>query len=435
MKKRVLALFLAGAMVLGLAACGSGDSGESPSQDAGPSQSAEASGEPAQESAPGSAGSAGFKVGAIYINSQNDTAGYTYQHHTGITTAMKNLGLDPDTQLLIVDNIKENDDAVASAIDTLAGQGANIIFGISFGYINAMAAKAEEYPDIAFSHGTGYLCNDTNFNNYFGRIYQARYLAGVAAGLKSVELGNNAVGYVAAWNTEYAETCSGINAFALGVQSVNPEATVYVNEISTWGDEAKEKAAAQALIDTYDCCVISQHCDSAQPQLCAADNGKFGCGYNSDMTEQAPAGHITAAIWHWDVYYETAIKAIMDCADGNGGYDGTKFVDAMGGNVYYAGLKEHMVDTSPVNAATAAPNTEAVMEAVRELIVSGEWDVFSCVKLSYNIGEDGSVEIVKTDADLKDNAGNVIVAAGGPSVEDAVITGSMNYNVEGVVVS
>ena len=151
-----------------------------------------------------------FKVGAIYINSQNDTAGYTYAHHHGITEAMKKVGLDPAKDLYIVDNVPEDDEKVKQAIDQLAGNGCNIIFGISFGYLNAMDEKAKEYPDIIFSHATGYLSNDKNFNNYFGRIYQARYLAGIAAGYKSLALGNNNIGYVSAWGTEYAETCSGI---------------------------------------------------------------------------------------------------------------------------------------------------------------------------------------------------------------------------------
>ena len=415
--KKILALVMAMAMTMSLAACGQKEA-PAASQPAAPAASQPAASAPAD--------AADFKVGAIYINSQNDTAGYTFQHHNGITTAMKDLGLDPATQLLVVDNVKEEYTAVSNAIDTLAGQGANIIFGISFGYLEAMNDKAEEYPEIAFSHATGYMANETNFNNYFGRIYQARYLAGIAAGMKSLELGNNSVGYVAAYNTEYAETCSGINAFTLGVQSANPDAIVHVNKISTWGDENLERQAAQALIDTYNCGVISQHCDSAQPQLVAAENNVFGCGYNSDMTEQAPDAHLTAAIWHWNVYYQTAIEAAMTCGDAS------NFVNAMGGNAYYAGLAEGFVDASPLNEIIAAPNTAAVMDAVRELIKSGEWDVFTGVKLSYNIGADGSVEIVKTDADLKDTAGNVIVAAGGPSVDDGVIKGSMNYNVEGV---
>ena len=419
--KKLLALALAAAMSLSLAACGGG------STNTPAASSPAASGSGSDVSAPTGGDSSDFKVGAIYITSQNDVAGYTFQHHNGITTAMKDLGMDPATQLLIVDKVDEDYDAVCSAIDTLANQGANVIFGISFGYIDAMNDKAGDYPEIIFSHGTGYLGNDTNFNNYFGRIYQARYLTGIAAGLKSKELGNNNIGYVAAWNLEYAETCSGINAFALGVQSANPDATVYVNKISTWGDENLERQAAQALIDTYDCCVIGQHCDSAQPQLVAAENKVFGCGYNSDMTDQAPTAHLTSAIWHWNVYYKTAIQAAMDC-----GGDASKFVENMGGNAYYAGLAEGFVDASPLNASTAAPYTDKIMNAVRELMKSGKWDVFSGVKLSYEV-KNGTVEISRNSADLEDNQGNVIVFAGEPSVDDSVIKGSMNYNVAGVV--
>ena len=170
--KKLLAFVMAAAMTLSLAACGGGNTSTPP---AGTSSAPAASSTPAD--------TADFKVGAIYINGQNDTAGYTFQHHSGITKAMENLGLDPASQLLIVDNVAEDYTAVSNAIDTLAGQGANIIFGISFGYIDAMNDKAEEYPEIIFSHATGYMGNDTNFNNYFGRIYQARYLTGVAAGL------------------------------------------------------------------------------------------------------------------------------------------------------------------------------------------------------------------------------------------------------------
>ncbi len=253
-----------------------------------------------------------FKVGAIYINSQNDTSGYTYAHHHGITEGMKKIGLDPAKDLYIVDNVPEDDEKVKQAIDQLAGNGCNIIFGISFGYINAFEAKAKEYPDIIFSHATGYLSNDKNFNNYFGRIYQARYLAGIAAGYKSLELKNNNIGYVSAWGTEYAETCSGINAFAMGCMAVNPDAKVNVYEISTWGDQQLERQAAETLIDTYGCCVIAQHCDSAQPQIVANEKGVFGCGYNSDMSAEAPKAHLTAPVWNWDVYYATAMKAAME---------------------------------------------------------------------------------------------------------------------------
>ena len=412
MKKRILALVLAGVMALGLAAC-SGNTGSTASENP-------------QSSTSGTADS-DFKVGAIYINKKSDTAGYTYAHHKGITKAMEELDLDVDTQLVIVDEVQENYDEVSAAVDNLVGEGCDIIFGISFGYLDAMNDKAAEYPEVIFSHATGYLSNDTNFNNYFGRIYQARYLTGVAAGLKSLETGNNNVGYVSAYGTEYAETCSGINGFTLGVQSVNPNATVYVKELGAWSDEQNEYAFAEELINSYGCGVIGQHCDSAQPQIAAEKAGVFGCGYNSDMTVDAPKAHLTAAVWNWDVYYKTAMETAMSC----GGAE--NFVSAMGGPAYYAGLTEGLVGVSELSD-NCAPNTQAYLDAVIELIASGEWDVFSGVKLSYTLNDDGTVTVNKTDSALKTNDGTEIVPAGGKSVEDSVITGTMNYFVEGVKV-
>ncbi|MBO7633465.1 MAG: BMP family ABC transporter substrate-binding protein, partial [Lachnospiraceae bacterium] len=291
-----------------------------------------------------------FKVGAIYINSQNDTSGYTYAHHHGITEGMKKAGLDPAKDLYIVDNVPEDDEKVKQAIDQLAGNGCNIIFGISFGYINAFEAQAKEYPDIIFSHATGYLSNDKNFNNYFGRIYQARYLAGIAAGYKSLALGNNNIGYVSAWGTEYAETCSGINAFAMGCIAVNPDAKISVYEISTWGDQQLERQAAETLIDTYGCCVIAQHCDSAQPQIVANEKGVFGCGYNSDMSTEAPKAHLTAPVWNWDVYYATAMKAAME--------DPANFMTKVGN--YYEGLNAGLVGVSELSANNEPEAQEAI---------------------------------------------------------------------------
>ena len=412
--KKFLSLALAMAMVFSLAACGKKDE---------PSTSGSVSGSNAASTGTQS----DFKVGAIYINSKNDTAGYTYAHHTGITKAMEELGMDPASQLVIVDEVPDTDyDKIANAVDTLVASDCNIIFAISFGYMQAVAYKAEEYPNVIFSHATGYMSNETNFNNYFGRIYQARYLAGIAAGLKSLETGNNNIGYVSAYGTEYAETCSGINGFTLGAQSVNPNAKVYVKELGTWADEVNESAFAKELIQTYNCGVISQHCDSAQPQIAAQDAGVFGCGYNSDMTADAPKAHLTAAIWHWNVYYHTAIQAAMDC---NG--DASQFVSKMGGPAYYGGLKENFVDVSPLNEKTVAPGTQDAIDQVRQMIVSGDWDVFTGTKLNITVA-DGKATVEKVAADMLDNEGNKILAAGDPSVEDSVITGSMNYFVAGV---
>ena len=417
--KKIIALLLACLMVLGMAACT--PAGNNDTTAAGNDTTAAGNDTTAGDDTTAGVDASNFKVGAIYINSKNDTAGYTYAHHNGITTAMKALGMDPETQLFIVDEVPEDKEQVLAAVDTLVGEGVNIIFGISFGYIDAMEEAAAVYPEVVFSHATGYKSNTTNFNNYFGRAYQARYLAGIAAGMKSLETGNNNVGYVAAYGTEYAETASGINGFAMGVLAVNPNAKIYVKTLGAWADEVNESAFAKELIDSYGCGVISQHCDSAQPQIAAENAGVFGCGYNSDMTADAPKAHLTAAIWNWDVYYGTAIQAAMDCGDAS------NFVTTMGGSAYYGGLKEGFVDVSPLSE-NCAEGTAAVIETVRDMMVSGEWDVFSGVKLQ--IAADGTV--TKVDAALMDNEGNEIVAAGGASVEDSVITGTMDYLVEGV---
>ena len=402
--KKILALLLSAMMVVSLAACG----GSAPASSDAPAPDAPAGDAPAGDAA-GIAADA-IKVGVIHIGDPADGSGYSFAHDQGIVGMQTALGLS-DEQIVRQLNINDSDtSAIRTAIEDCIAQGCNIVFGTSYGYMETMAAMAEEYPEVYFSHGTGYMSNETNFNNYFGRIYQARYLAGIAAGLKTA---SGKIGYVSAYGTELAETCSGINAFALGAQSVNPDAVVYVKELASWYDPANETAFAEALIEMQ-CDVIAQHCDTANPQIAAEKAGVFGCGYNSDMTPEAPAAHLTAPIWHWDVYYTDAVQAVID----------GKWADF--GN-YYGGIKDKFVDISPLSE-NCAENTAEYIDQVKALFDAGEWDVFSGVKLSF--GEDGAV--VKTDADLVDNAGNVVVAAGGPSVEDSVITGTMNYFVAGV---
>lgn len=354
-----------------------------------------------------------LKIGVIHIGDPADGSGYSYTHDLGIQGMQKNLGLSDD-QIVRQLNISDSDTtAIRNAIEDCIAQGCNVIFGTSYGYMDTMEALANEHPDVIFSHGTGYKSNGSNLNNYFGRIYQARYLAGIAAGLKTK---TNKIGYVSAYGTELAETCSGINAFTLGVQSVNPDAVVYVKELKSWFDPANETAYAEALIN-MGCDVISQHCDTANPQIAAEKAGVFGCGYNSDMTKDAPKAHLTATVWNWDVYYTAAVQAVID----------GKWVEF--GN-YYKGVKEGLCDVSPLSD-NCEPGTQEKIDAVKALYTDGSWDVFSGVKLSF----DENNNVIKTDAALKDNAGNEIVPAGGASVEDSVITGSMNYFVEGVQVA
>ena len=406
MKKRLLALMMAAMMAFALAACGSDDAGNN-----GQSNAPDSSSPAGEQSSEPDGTNADFKVGAIYINSKNDTAGYTYAHNNGITTAMKDLGLDVDSQLVIVDEVAEDYEAVSTAVDTLVGEGCNIIFGISFGYIDALADKAEEYPEVIFSHATGYKSNETNFNNYCGRIYQARYLAGVAAGLKSLEMGNNSIGYVAAYNREYAETCSGINGFTMGVLSVNPEATVYVKELGAWADEQNEYAFAEELINTYNCCVIAQHCDTANPQIAAQERGVWGCGYNADMTVDAPEAHLTAPVWNWGAVYTMEVQEVID---------GTWKPE----NIFLT-MADGLVDISPLSKNCAEGTAEAI-EAAREKIVSGEFDVF--------------------EGPLYDNEGNQILdenscfvadiegtsAKAGEPITPAFIAGELMFVVKGV---
>lgn len=354
-----------------------------------------------------------LKIGVIHIGDPADGSGYSYTHDLGIQGMQKNLGLSDD-QIVRQLNISDSDTtAIRNAIEDCIAQGCNVIFGTSYGYMDTMEALANEHPDVIFSHGTGYKSNGSNLNNYFGRIYQARYLAGIAAGLKTK---TNKIGYVSAYGTELAETCSGINAFALGVQSVNPDAVVYVKELKSWFAPANETAYAEALIN-MGCDVISQHCDTANPQIAAEKAGVFGCGYNSDMTKDAPKAHLTATIWNWDVYYTAAVQAVID----------GKWVEF--GN-YYKGVNEGLCDVSPLSD-NCVPGTQEKIDAVKALYNDGSWDVFTGVKLSF----DENNNVVKTDAALKDNTGKEIVPAGGPSVEDSVITGSMNYFVEGVEVA
>jgi len=276
--------------------------------------------------------------------------------------------------------------------------------------METMAALAEQYPDIIFSHATGYMSNDTNFNNYFGRIYQARYLAGIAAGLKTK---TNKIGYVAAMGIDNSEVTSGLNAFAKGIAAVNPDAVVYVKVTNTWFSVDLESQAAEALLD-LGCDVIGQHCDTTAPQLAAEKRGVWGCGYNSDMTPEAPKAHLTAPIWNWGVYYTAAVKAVVD-----GTWESF-------GN-YFGGLKEGFVDISPLSE-NCEPGTQEIIDQVKQLIIDGEFEVFD----GKQIKVDGT-NVTIVDEDLTDNQGNVIVAAGGPCLDDATITGGINWYYKNVI--
>ena len=324
-----------------------------------------------------------LKVGMVLIGPQDD--GFSGAHYTGLEGMKAALALE-DQQVLYKFNVPETAECDA-ALRELVDAGCQIIFGNSWGFMNYMEEIAEEYPEVIFSHCSGYKNNGVNFNNYFGRIYQARYLSGIAAGLKTA---TNTVGYVAAW-ADNAEVNGGINAFALGVQSVNPEAVVYVKYISSWYDPTLEKQTAVALLD-LGCDVIAQHVDTAMPQVAAQEAGKFGVGYNTDMTPEAPKAHLTAPVWNWASVYTAQVSDLMA-----GTWQPVN---------YFLGLKEGMVDISPLSINVAEGTSEKIEEA-RALILSGEWDVFT--------------------GPLYNNQGELVLAEG-ETLSDADITGGLMTN-------
>lgn len=364
--KKLMAVLLASVMIFALAAC----AGEkSPSNEE-------------------------LKIGVIHIGNPAEGSGYSYAHDQGIVKACEKLGVK-DSQIIRQNNIADNDpEAVRRAISTCIEQGTKVIFATSYGYMDTCEKMAEEYPDVIFSHCSGYKSNATNFNNYFGRIYEARYLAGIAAGMKTQ---TNKIGYVAAQNIDNPEVTGGIDAFALGVKSVNKEAVVHVKVTSTWFDPSLERTAADALLDAG-CDVIAQHQDTPQPQIAAQEKGKWGVGYNSDMSKEAPKAVLTSVIWNWEVYYENAIKAVMD-----GTWKSTN---------YFGTMKEGLVDVTTMTE-NCKPGTAEAVQAAKDKIVDEDFRVFS--------------------GEIKDNKGNV-VCKDGEILEDDYIAGKINWYVDNVVV-
>jgi len=335
-----------------------------------------------------------IKIGVIHISDPAEGSGYTYTHDLGIQEMQANLQLSND-QIVRKNNISDSDPtATENAIRECIEDGCNIIFGTSFNYMETMNSLAKEFPDVIFSHGTGYMSNSTNFNNYFGRIYQARYLSGIVAGLKTK---SNKLGYVAAQGSGNSEVTGGIDAFAMGAYSVNPNCKVYVKVTNSWFDPAAETAAAQALVDEG-CDVIAQHCDTSNPQTVAASAGVWGIGYNSDMSKEAPTATLTSVMWDWGVYYTGAVQQVID-----GTWTPTN---------YYAGMKEGLVGLSDLSSLCAEGTADKVATA-KAKILDGSFNVF-----------DGVIET---------NAGTAVGVAG-KTLDDATITGKINWYFKNVVV-
>jgi basic membrane protein A len=378
--KKLLAFILAATMVFALAACGTSAPSASQAPAAG---SAAPSASPAAAPDSSSAPSAGIakedlKIGFIHISDPSDK-GYTYNHDLGTWEMVKNLGLNED-QIINKYNIGE-DDSCATAIDELIEAGCQIIFATSFGFGDYMKEAAAEHPEIQFCHASGAAAKDAglpNFHNYFTSIYEARYLAGIAAGLKLNELGETKLGYVAAF--ECSEVVSGFTAFYLGAKSVAPNVTMDVMYTNAWNDPVVEAQVAQTLIDGG-CKVISQHSDSTAPATTAEANGVFQIGYNADMISAAPKASIISARSDWSVYLTFAVQSIID---------GTPIPTD-----WCQGLSEGAVFLSPLNTDIAAPDTQKAIDDAAAKIKSGELHVFAgpLKGTGKNWGTEGSIDI------------------------------------------
>lgn len=335
-----------------------------------------------------------IKVGVLHITDPAEGSGYTYTHDLGIQGMQDNLGLSDD-QIVRKINVDDSDsDAIRQAIEECVAEGCNIIFTTSWGYMDPTEEMAEKYPDIYFSHGTGYKSNGKNFNNYFGRIYQARYISGLVAGMNTT---TNKIGYVAAQDTTNSEVTGGIDAFAIGVYEVNPEAKIYVKVTNSWYDPEAEEAASGQLLD-MGCDVMAQHCDTPYPQTMAQAKGVYGIGYNSDMSKETPDSCLCSVIWNWSAYYTAAVQSVID-----GTWDGSN---------YYGGMAEGLVAVTPLARFCKEGTQEKVDEATQK-ILSGTFNVF--------------------DGEMETNDGTIVGSPGG-TLDDATITGGINWYYKNVSV-
>ncbi len=363
MRKRVLVVLLSVVMMMAMLLTGCGSSTPAPSGGA---------------AAP-AAGDAGItkdniKVGFVHISDPSDM-GYTYNHDVGTKEMQEALGLS-DSQIINKFNVPEGAEC-DTALRELVDAGCNIIFATSFGFEDYVKEVAAEYPDVQFCHATGYQAASSglpNMHNYFASIYEARYLAGIAAGLKTE---TNKLGYVAAF--PFAEVISGYTAFYLGAKSVNPDVTMQIMYTNSWNDPTVESQVAKALIEKG-CDVISQHSDSTAPATTAEENGVWQVGYNNDMISAAPKASLISARINWGIYVTEAVQSILD---------GKEIpVD------WCKGLADDAVFLSPLNTAIAAPGTQEAIDEAAEAIKSGELKVFAGPLTGEGVDFDGKTVTV-----------------------------------------
>mgnify|MGYP004538990653 FL=1 len=345
--KKFLAMLLALVMALALVACGDKNTDANTNGD-------------------DSADAAKVKVGFITLHDENST--YDLNFINAAKKAIADLGLTEDNYILKT-NVPEGQECYETAMD-MVDKGCNIIFADSFGHEPYMIDAAKENPDVQFCHSTGTRAHTeglANYHNAFASIYEGRYLAGIAAGMKlneMIEAGKFTaeeakMGYVGAFT--YAEVVSGYTSFYLGAKSVCPTVTMDVTFTGSWYDEALEKEGAQKLIDGG-CKLISQHADSFGAPTACQNAGVPNVSYNGSTKAAGPDTYIISSRIDWAPYYEYAIKAVMDGTAIDADWTGT--------------LATGSVVLEELNTDVAAAGTAEAIEAAKAKLESGELHVF-----------------------------------------------------------
>lgn len=324
-----------------------------------------------------------IQVGFVYV-SPIGNAGWSYAHDV----ARKELEAIDGVKTSYVEAVHEGPDSERVFLN-MARKGYDVIFGTSFGYMDPMLKVSEKFPDIVFEHCSGFKLAE-NMGNYFGRIYQPRYLSGMVAGAMTK---SNILGYVAAF--PIPEVIRGINAFALGARAVNPDAQVRVVWTKTWYDPATEKEAAKSLLDVG-ADVIAQHQDSPAAQEAAQEKGVYSVGYNTDMAAFAPKAHLTAPVWNWAPLYKQIVEEVRQ---------GTW----KSSSIWY-GMKEGIVDLAPFGPMVPENVRQQVL-AKKQEIIAGTANPFA--------------------GPIKDQAGEIRAPAGKAPTDEELL--NMKYFVEGVV--
>ncbi|KPL52424.1 BMP family ABC transporter substrate-binding protein [Prosthecomicrobium hirschii] len=324
-----------------------------------------------------------LKAAWVYVGPVGDF-GYSYQHDLGRKAVEKALG--DKVQTTYVENVQEGPDA-ERAIERLARDGNKIIFTTSFGFMDPTIKVAKKYPNIYFEHATGFK-REKNVATFSARFYEGRYVIGQIAGKMSK---TNTVGYIVSF--PIPEVVSGINAFMLGAQSVNPNIKVKIVWVNSWYDPGKEADAAKVLV-SQGADILVQHTDSTAPLQVAQEKGILGFGQSSDMAKFAPKAQITAITDDWDPYYISRVKAVLD-----GTWKSTDTWD---------GMKEGMVVLPPIQNVPA--DVKALAEGTMAKITAGTLKPFAG-------------PIFKQD-------GSQVIPAGKELDDPAIL--SMNWYVKGI---